>query len=129
MSTKAVSAGKPEKLIQSEIQLRLSKSNDTRVFRNQVGTYKLDDGRVLRSGLAVGSADLIGWQSVTITPEMVGQKIAIFLSVEVKSATGKPSVDQLRWLDAVNKAGGIAIISRSADDAAINITKCLTSRP
>jgi hypothetical protein len=128
MSTKAVSAGKPEKLIQSEIQLRLSNSRDTRVFRNQVGTYRLEDGRVLRSGLAVGSADLIGWQSITITPEMVGQQVAVFLSVEVKSAAGKLSVDQTRWLDAVNKAGGIAIVTRSADDAPTQILKCLTSR-
>lgn len=126
MSTKVANANKPEKLIQHEVQLLLSKSHDTRVFRNQVGTYKLEDGRVLRSGLAVGSADLIGWKTLTITPEMVGQQVAVFLSVEIKSATGKPSVDQLRWRDAVEKAGGIAIITRSADDAATQIIKCST---
>lgn len=129
MSTKVAKGGKPEKLIQTEVQLALSKSNDTRVFRNQVGTYKLDDGRVLRSGLAVGSADLVGWKTITITPEMVGQQVAVFLSVEVKSAHGKPSPDQIRWLNAVKKAGGIAIITRSADEATNEILRCSTSSP
>jgi hypothetical protein len=42
---------------------------DTRIFRNQVGS--LPDprtGRLVTFGLARGSADLIGWRTITVTP-------------------------------------------------------------
>lgn len=88
----------------------------TRLFRNQVGLYKLIDGRTIRSGLAVGSSDLIGWTPVEITPEMVGKTIAVFTSIEVKSAKAKPTSGQNAWLAAVKSAGGIGGIARSVDD-------------
>jgi hypothetical protein len=47
---------------------------------------------------------------------MIGQKIARFLSVEVKSKTGKPSDAQLVWADLVNNCGGRAIIINNIDD-------------
>jgi ribosomal protein S19 len=36
-------------------------------------------------GLCKGSADLIGWKRVTVTPEMVGSTVAVFTSIEVKT--------------------------------------------
>lgn len=37
--------------------------------------------RKVRAGLEVpGSSDLIGWHTVTITPDMVGKRVAIFFS-------------------------------------------------
>lgn len=65
----------------------------------------------------VGMSDLIGWHSITVTPEMVGQRLAIYTAVEVKSKTGRPTKDQLRFIDMVRSAGGIAGIARSADEA------------
>ena len=38
------------------------------------------------------------------------------LAIEVKTAKGKPSLDQLRWLDDFAKAGALAILARSVDD-------------
>ena len=105
----------------------LSRDPHTRVFRNQTGTYKLEDGRVLSSGLHKGSADLIGWKELTITPEMVGSTVAVFLSVEVKSAKGRVRPEQETWKNNVNRCGGIAIVARSAEDAQSQIReKCLT---
>ncbi len=116
--------------IQSDIQLALSRG-DVRLFRNNVGTgwvggptsrtrdgaVVLKNPRPLHAGLVRGSADLIGWKSVTVTPDMVGQKLAVFLSVEVKDTNGRPRPEQIIWYDNVRLAGGIAIIVHSVDEA------------
>lgn len=102
--------------IQQQIRLALGSAPGVRTFRNNVGAYKLPDGRVIRYGLITGSGDLIGWRTVTITPDMVGQRFAQFLSVEVKTPKGKPTPEQLIWADNVRKAGGIAVIARSVED-------------
>ena len=107
-----------ETKIQQEIRLGLGTREDVRLFRNQVG--QLPDprtGRPVQFGLAKGSADLVGWKTVTITPDMVGQEVAVFASIEVKTPTGRPTQYQQAWLTAVEKAGGIAGIARSVDDA------------
>jgi len=106
-----------EHRIQQEIRLAVSKG-DTRVFRNNTGTLRDQNGRPVQFGLCKGSADLIGWKRVTITPEMVGTQVAVFLSIEVKTATGRLRPEQQQWLDAVQAAGGIAGVARSVEDAA-----------
>ncbi len=105
-----------EQQIQQEIRLAVSKG-DTRLFRNNTGTLRDANGRPVNFGLCKGSADLIGWRTVTITPEMVGQQVAVFTSIEVKTATGKLRPEQQQWLDAVQAAGGIAGVARSVEDA------------
>lgn len=64
-----------------------------------------------------GGSDLIGWRSVEITPEMVGQSIAQFVAIECKAASGRVSPDQIRFIEAVKKAGGVAGVVRSPDEA------------
>ncbi len=104
-----------EQTIQQHIRLACSKGN-TRLFRNNTGTLVDRNGRPVQFGLCKGSADLIGWRTVTITPEMVGQQVAVFLSIEVKTPTGRLRPEQQAWLDAVQKAGGIAAVARSVAD-------------
>ena len=53
-----------------------------------------------------GWGDLVGWTSVKITPDMVGQTMAIFTMEEVK-ATGKLSKAQERFRDIILRMGGI----------------------
>lgn len=104
--------------IQQRIRLALGTHPQVRLFRNQVG--QLPDprtGRPVQFGLARGSADLIGWRTITITPEMVGQRIAVFTSIEVKTPTGRLTPAQSAWLGAVHTAGGIAGVARSVRDA------------
>jgi hypothetical protein len=60
---------------------------------------------------------LIGWRTITVTPEMVGQQLAVFTSIEVKTPTGRIRPEQHAWLGAVRSAGGIAGIARSVEDA------------
>lgn len=108
----------PETELQQRIRLALGTRPDIRLFRNQVG--QLPDprtGRPVQFGLARGSADLIGWRTVTITPDMVGQRIAIFTSLEIKTPLGRLSPAQHNWLGAVHKAGGCAGVARSVADA------------
>lgn len=107
-----------ETTLQQQIRLALGTLPHVRAFRNQVGS--LPDprtGRLVTFGLARGSADLIGWRTITIGPEHIGQRIAVFTSIEVKTPTGRVRPDQTAWLGAVHAAGGIAGIARSIPDA------------
>ena len=87
------------------------------MFRNNTGTLRDINGRPVSFGLCKGSADLIGWTTLTITPQMVGQQIAVFTSIEVKAATGRIRPEQQQWLNAVQAAGGIAGVARSVGEA------------
>lgn len=104
--------------LQQEIRLALGTKPDLRLYRNNCGS--LPDprtGRLVTFGLARGSADLIGWRTVTVTPEMVGQRIAVFTSIEVKTERGHVRPEQHAWQRTVSAAGGIAGIARSVRDA------------
>lgn len=106
-----------EAAIQQSVRLALGSHPAVRMFRNNSGAYKDPrSGRVIRYGLATGSADLIGWQSVLITQDMVGQRFARFVSVEVKAPNGRLTPEQETWRAAVLKAGGIAVVARSVED-------------
>lgn len=105
-----------EQRIQQEIRIACS-TGDTRLWRNNTGTLRDANGRPVQFGLCKGSADLIGWKRVTITPEMVGTTVAVFLSIEVKTPTGRLRPEQQQWLNAVQAAGGIAGVARSVEDA------------
>ena len=107
-----------EQVIQQQIRLDIGINPNVRLFRNNTGqATDQRTGNFIRYGLAVGSSDLIGIRKVTITPDMVGQTIGVFASLEVKTDTGKPSTDQKKWLSMVTAFGGIAGVVRSPQDA------------
>ena len=56
-------------------------------------------------GAPQGWPDLVGWEEIEITPDMVGQRISRFLAVEVK-ATGKLTKDQKRLKKIIEGMGG-----------------------
>lgn len=91
-----------------EIQLEASRLGH-RLFRNSTGIAQVRESgggkRGFRYGLFKGSSDLIGWT-----------KDGRFLAVECKSGSGVASRAQLRFIDAVNNAGGVAGVVRSAED-------------
>ena len=120
---------KKELNIQKKIMLAVSKLQ-TKIFRNNVGTawtgktQKTKDGgiyikdpRPFKAGLCVGSSDLIGWTTKTVTPEMVGQKVAIFTALEIKTQKGVASDQQKNFIRVVKEAGGFAGVARSEADA------------
>ncbi len=111
-------------------EIRLALGRDVTLFRNNVGTAwtgdasTLRDGsvlirnpRILHAGLCVGSSDLIGWRSLTITPEMVGQQVAVFSAVEVKGPKGRATAGQIHFINQLIKAGGFGVIAKNANDA------------
>jgi len=101
-----------------------------RVFRNNSGAGKLENGNFIRFGLGnesfgmnkiIKSGDLIGIRPVLITPDMVGQTIGQFVSLEVKHADWqKRDSDhekaQRRWCALINDIGGYAIITNNSED-------------
>lgn len=103
--------------------LRLNPGDGVKVWRNNVGAMRDAAGRVVRYGLAndsyqmsavLKSSDLIGWRKIVITPDMVGETIAQFVSYECKAA-GWPALlstererAQAAWLRLVSEAGGDA---------------------
>jgi hypothetical protein len=82
----------------------------------QKGDVLIRNARPFRAGIE-GMHDLIGWQSVVVTPEMVGMKLAVFTSLEVKGAGGRPRAMQLVFKDNVIYAGGLSGIVYSVEEA------------
>ena len=110
-----------EAFAQSQVRLEAPAAGVT-LWRNNVGVLVDLTGRPVRFGLAnessalnarLKSSDLIGWRAVVVTPEMVGRRIAQFVSRECKAPgwayRGDPrEVAQKAWLDLVTVAGGDA---------------------
>lgn len=99
--------------LQRQIQIAASRRG-YRLLRNQVGLawfgvpcYDCSQRlRRVRTGLGVGSSDLIGWKVGT----------GRFTGFEVKTATGRATEEQLAFIAQVLKDGGDARIVRSVDE-------------
>lgn len=88
------------------------------------GDIVIRNARPFHAGV-VGMSDLGGWVPIRITAEMVGSTVAIYAQVEVKTETGVASLEQLAWIDAVCKAGGLAGVARSDED----LSEILEAKP
>jgi len=117
-----VAAGISETAVQNRVRLEASRKG-IRLFRNNVGVLRDENGRPVRYGLAndskainegLKSSDLIGWRCVEITPAHVGSVIAQFVSRECKEHgwqyTGtQRELAQLNWIRLVAADGGDAM--------------------
>lgn len=120
-----------ERDLQTDIRLAVGSRPNVTLFRNNTGmgwagevirsynngNKELKNCRPLHTGLCTGSSDLIGWTTKVITPDMVGQKVAVFTAVEVKLPNGKEREAQLNFVQQVQAAGGIAGFCRSSSQA------------
>lgn len=77
------------------------------VARANVGLFFTADGRPVKTGLPKGFSDLFGHRLADCR--------AFYL--EVKTAKGRPSPEQLAFIAAMKKRGAIAAIVRSVEDA------------
>lgn len=111
-----------------ELMMKLSENEATRVFRNNVGlgwagkairckdgSVLINNARPLHAGLCEGSSDLIGWHSIEIKPEHVGQRVALFVALEAKTGVGRLTPEQRAFIAAVHRAGGVAGEARSVE--------------
>ena len=100
------------------IMLAVSRGGAT-VWRNNSGVARYPDGAVVRYGIAnPGGSDLIGLRTIEVTRDMVGQRVAVFVAIEVKTPSGRLTDDQRRFVEFVRAAGGIGLVARSEDDLA-----------
>lgn len=95
-----------------------------RLFKNTSGVLTNPQGVPIRFGLGntskavnetTKSSDYIGWRPLLITPDMVGDVIAQFASIEFKHEGWTPALSgqryaheqaQRKWLDMVRADGG-----------------------
>jgi hypothetical protein len=70
------------------------------------GKYTIIENAFPLHAAPEGWPDLCGWTEVEITPDMIGEKIAIFTAEEIK-ATGQLSKKQKIFRDIIQKMGGI----------------------
>lgn len=106
-------SGPRESAIQDAIR-RVLGAEDLRgevvLWRNNVGTGERR-GHFIRFGVGgPGGADLIG-----VYRSRAGA--GVFLAVEIKSATGRQSEEQVRFANLVRSLGGEYAVLRSVDDA------------
>lgn len=89
------------------------------------GTVLVPCGRPIALGFQMangdalsGTSDLIGWTSITITPDMIGKRIAVFTAIETKeSGGGSKRTEQKQFIANVLAAGGYAGFARSVEEA------------
>jgi len=79
------------------------------------GDVLIVNPRTIAYGLHPGSGDYVGWEPIVITPDMVGQTIAQFFSLEVKSAEDRLSDRQRTWNQWVIRDGGRAEVWQAKD--------------
>lgn len=115
---------KKETAVLNRVMLRWCQGFN-RIFRNNQGVAWFSTDKPVRSGRDIilrdahavtfgvggdGGSDLIGWRSIIITPDMVGQRIAQFAALEIKRPGGVASKEQLNFIKTVETAGGIGMV-------------------
>lgn len=98
-----------------------------RLGRNNIGVATYPNGSVVRYGLfGRGSADYIGIMPVTVTSDMVGRKLGVFLAVETKrDKSAYVSQKQRDFAKFVRQLGGIAVIAAGPGDVEVAIEEFL----
>ena len=117
-------------------EISTAKFDTLTVFRNNCGCLWDATGRPVYYGVAgptprhqetMGGSDFIGWQSVTVTPEMVGQQLAVFCAFELKAddkeTEPKRIAKQENFIAQVNAAGGFAGFVRRPIDISLILTR------
>lgn len=119
-----------ELIIQQKIRLKAGYCGAT-LFRNNSGACNDTTGRLIRYGLGndsahlnkvVKSSDLIGFTELTIGPQHIGETVAVFTAIEIKSSVWqyRENDDRARaqaaFLNIVKRGGGYAGFAQNEND-------------
>lgn len=81
---------------------------------------------VVQNGMGVhGIHDRLAALPITITPDMVGKKVAVFLAIECKKPGRRNEPDrgmskhQVIFMEGVQKAGGVSVCCDGYEDLAV----------
>lgn len=103
--------------VQNPAFLAVGTRNDVMIWRQQVGLYRLYHNPEIAVEIGrAGMADSCMGVAVTITPDMVGKRVAVLCQPEFKTAKGKQAEAQHRWQRAVTAIGGIYRLIRSPEE-------------
>jgi hypothetical protein len=99
-------------------QFSADHSGRLKLWRNNRGAVAMAGGALVTYGVGPnGASDFIGYREVTITQAMVGSVIAQFIAAESKAPdAGPPGDAQIRFIERINDAGGVAIVVRERKD-------------
>lgn len=87
--------------------IRLACSDIALLFRNNTGVLPDKNGRPVRFGLAVGSGDIVGLR----------KSDARFISLEIKQPGKKPTPEQINFITAIQKNGGLSGVATNVEEA------------
>lgn len=87
-------------------QIRLECADIAMLFRNNTGKLQDRLGRWVTFGLFVGSSDIVGLR-----------KDGRFIAIEVKVPGKKPTADQIKFINSVQRFGGNAGVATSVEEA------------
>lgn len=116
--------------IQSQIRIAISQNNLGTCFRTNVGqaytgdkiiknrdhSITITNPRPFNTGLPKGFSDLLIISPTIITPDMVGQQFARASFLEIKTKIGRPTKDQVNFIDQMQSLGARAGVARSVED-------------
>lgn len=102
--TAAQTAARRGSVVVADVLLAVSRLPGGLFLRRNVGTARTAEGRLVRFGRP-GQADIEGCYR--------GHHVEI----ECKAGQGRQSREQANWQAAIERAGGVYILARSADDA------------
>jgi hypothetical protein len=106
-----------EQEIMNQIMLEVGRRPDVRLWRQNSGMAKgLNNDTVIRMGVP-GCGDLTGVVTVS--------GLGIRLEIEVKTAKGRQSEQQIKFGKMVADRGGIYILARSVDDAVLQLEEAI----
>jgi hypothetical protein len=104
-------------------EILINQPENVRLFQSRAG--QAWQGEVIRKGKFIiiknpvpfyampdGFPDITGWTETEITPDMVGQRVAIFTGVEVKTGKQGLKKDQRKFREIILRMGGIYRIIR-----------------
>ena len=94
-----------ESEVLAAVRLVFGQADGFVVWRNTSGFTKEAD-RAIRYGVGIGGSDLLG-----VAPG------GLFLAIEVKTAKSRVTEEQIRFLELVHERGGVACLTRSAEQA------------